>query len=293
MIEAALAIFVAPSPLGLRWSQAAIDAGRYRKLDVSVDAPASQDGVLVTHDPAVFSAQRARSRLIIHTPLADYLHAYRSDGLTQSLLVHSDFLAAADAEARRGATVVAALGNRIQLPLLGDIEISGDVSNFPAASDEERSLCAFEHLPIKAGATAEWPGSIFLYTLGNAFTGGPNPIDLTGRARFLTHGPYIRLSPGVWEGSLDFWFEGDGVVSPRVTFDWGAEDVFTETTVELSQSGNYRITLATEWTKPAPAQFRLSLQIPTFHGRIGLQKLQVTLLEEARAPDVAAFPASA
>jgi len=88
------------------------------------------------------------------------------------------------------------------------------------------------------------------------------------------------------------WFEGDGVVSPRVTFDWGAEDSVTEHAADLSKSGSYRIVLRTEWIKPAPAQFRLSLQIPTFHGRIGLKNLQVTLVEEAGISDLSRLPAS-
>src|SRR5205085_975949 len=58
---------------------------------------------------------------------------------------------------------------------------------------------------IAAAASIVWGGDLFF--IGDRFDQRANrPIDITGRARCLLHGPYIMLPPGTWSAVLSLQF---------------------------------------------------------------------------------------
>lgn len=129
--------------------------------------------------------------------------------------------------------------------------------------------------PALIGASANWPISSLFYTKGQERTGGDQLIDLTGRARILTHGPYIMLPPGCWRASLLFEVdcEGGGIF---LRFDWGSVVSCETESFSIAESGCFRLVLEHQWHEPAEAELRVWASRAMFQGRLQLMDIQIS-----------------
>lgn len=131
--------------------------------------------------------------------------------------------------------------------------------------------------------TVTWPRSVFLSSdeKGSALSG---PIDLTGRARQLTYGPYLHLPTGKWNAT--FFMNAIQCFSQSQLH----IDVFSGTNQFLARGrcdfrgeGFFRVELPFEVKNPAsPLEARIALERGAIEGRLDV--LRVTLSRDRADP---------
>lgn len=175
----------------------------------------------------------------------------------------------------RPTTVACATALVITLPQLGEVRLP----ELPvSAADLPGPLAIYEHLPPRKGSRALWPQSLFIINPkdhGDSVDG--LEVDLTGRRRVLQHGPYIILTPGVWEITVQF---AVGVNSTAIDlrFEWGTGADADVVSHSIKTSGLYEVVLSKTWAETAPVELRIWLDRAIFDGGFELKLCSVQFL---------------
>lgn len=268
-------LFIPRTPLGDAWVSA------IQKAQAS--APPRTSGaqrIEIYRDLDAFETDTQTNKTIIYTGISDFkkaaeINPERNAHCLDSIV--SRDLCRLSQAAKSGTLVADGQRKTITIKDLGhvDITIESFIDNFKH-SDNSTSLAMYRTLDIQKGDGGIWPPEIFSFSSGQSLTGGQSDIDLTGRARFLMHGPYIELPPGLWTGELFFCFDPGNSSPSLVRFDWGDGENFTQEDIELTDPGNYSMKLSHRWNVASPAQFRLLLLRPVFHGNLSVINCKVT-----------------
>lgn len=133
----------------------------------------------------------------------------------------------------------------------------------------------YRNYPDVLGNEAEWPFWLFLYPgIERLDSEDGLEIDLTGRARTILYGPYIRLLPGEWEITAELrLLPGAGGID--LMFEWGEGEDFSTLPHTVTEEGLYRVCLKRIWHSSAPAEFRVTTLRPHFEGLFQLTKAKV------------------
>lgn len=193
-------------------------------------------------------------------------------------------LAAASVLASRGALVLDASGNRLDLPGLGLIELP-DHRPVTSVAAMPSPLAVYQHLPPLAGDKAVWPAETFSFTVGQAADGGTPEIELTGRTRILVHGPYLDLPPGWWRITVRLIVEPEDVA--YLMFDWAVGTDSVTAHADFSVAGTYEVVLDRHWLSPGAAELRIWAERGHFLGRMTLLDCEVERLPDFEEPAVA------
>lgn len=115
-----------------------------------------------------------------------------------------------------------------------------------------------------------WPAGCFLQadTPGVPATGD---LELEGRARFLSHGPYFHLPAGFWgvEVAIEV---SDSRSENRIGFDVFAGAVVAACTTTLPQEGSLACDMAFRVTDPtAPVEIRIQLLSGAIEGKLRIE----------------------
>ena len=121
-----------------------------------------------------------------------------------------------------------------------------------------------------ASAPIVWGGDLFF--IGDRFEHrAAQPIDITGRARCLLHGPYIILPPGIWSAALSLQFSREAA-----EHDFLVEAVtdrqLASTTIRPHHDGHFdgELTFVIDDSSDNPVSIRLSTQRAAFDGLVML-----------------------
>lgn len=101
------------------------------------------------------------------------------------------------------------------------------------------------------------------------------PLDMTGRARFIAFGPYIHLPAGAWLLRYVVGFSGEALGTPCIV-DVGISEgavyhELTRTHMTVSSQGRVEISLSFEITEPLMSlQVRLLTEKAIFDGRMAV-----------------------
>jgi hypothetical protein len=115
-----------------------------------------------------------------------------------------------------------------------------------------------------------WPASCFL----QANTPGipaQGDLDMEGRARFLSHGPYFHLPAGLWgvEVAIEV---SESLSENRVGFDVFAGAVVAACTTTLPQQGSLACDMVFRVTDPtAPVEIRIQLLSGAIEGKLRIE----------------------
>lgn len=187
----------------------------------------------------------------------------------------------------RPTTVTSATAPVITLPQLGEVRLS---ERPVSAADLPGPLAIYEHLPPRRGSRALWPQSLFIINPkdhGDSVDG--LEVDLTGRRRILQHGPYVILTPGVWEITVQFAVAvNSSAIDLR--FEWGTGADADVISHSVKTSGLYQVILSKTWAETAPVELRIWLDRAIFDGGFELKLCSVQFLgaeEELQVEDQA------
>ncbi|HEY4473328.1 MAG TPA: hypothetical protein VGN21_19300 [Stellaceae bacterium] len=124
-------------------------------------------------------------------------------------------------------------------------------------------------------ASIVWAGGLFF--IGDRFDqGAARPIDITGRARCLLHGPYIMLPPGTWSAVLSLQFSRE-----TAEHDFLVEVVtdrqLASTTIRPHHDGHLdaELTFVIDAQSDSPVSIRLSTQRAAFDGLVMLTEARL------------------
>jgi hypothetical protein len=95
----------------------------------------------------------------------------------------------------------------------------------------------------------------------------PVAIDVTGRARFLSYGPFADLAPGVWRATVFLNLCPDAARC-RLAVQFGAEPDYTTKDLEFRITGNHKVEIEHVIHQTGPGQVRLWLKKAAFHGEV-------------------------
>lgn len=123
-----------------------------------------------------------------------------------------------------------------------------------------------------------WPASIFSYTLGLNPVGGGPLIDLTGRGRILSYGPFETLPAGHWRIEAEFELDTEGG-EIFLRFEWGGALKFETLRARCSRSGRYRVALQNSWNEPLPVELRIWVDRATLFGSLELLNATVSSVD--------------
>ncbi len=288
-----LLVYFTGSPRAGRWREAMAEVARERGWQVAEDDGSTtlaehlvpDRPVLVLSSltiPSHLTCGEFKTAVVKDTPGAA-MQALASDGSRSAMIAaayhgSATFAYAADM-IRQGAVVLDASAPFLLLPLLGEVAAEQGVSS---STDTWRPLDIYSSLPPAVGVEAEWPLSAFSYPImkpEGVLETGRSDIDLTGRARTIVYGPYIHLSPGLWEVEVESLIDPDGGMS-HLRFEWGSNPDFVGSSVSVSRSGIYRIRLQRCWSGIGPSEMRVATVQPHFHGRFELLSVKVRLLSD-------------
>ncbi len=102
----------------------------------------------------------------------------------------------------------------------------------------------------------------------------PPVIDITGRPRFLFHGPFIALSPGLWRATVFLELCADAA-RRSLALQFGAEPDYTTKALPRGAPGRHAVQLDYRLSEPGVGQVRLWLTKPAFHGDIRLSGAKI------------------
>jgi len=126
--------------------------------------------------------------------------------------------------------------------------------------------------------TLVWPREVFLDgdVPGEVL---PPTIEVAGRARFLSYGPYLPLPTGLWQATAFLGFSPEiGKMPFILEADTGG--VFSRGFFETERGGLFSLTLEFTVTDPLqPVEFRLISQDSALEGQAALIELELTRLE--------------
>lgn len=119
-------------------------------------------------------------------------------------------------------------------------------------------------------ASIVWAGGLFL--IGDRFDqGAARPIDITGRARCLLHGPYVMLPPGTWAAVLSLQFSREAAEHDFLV-EVVTDRQLASTTIRPHHDGHLdaELTFVIDDSSDSPVSIRLSTQRAAFDGRVML-----------------------
>jgi len=129
-----------------------------------------------------------------------------------------------------------------------------------------------------------WEPGLFLAPVEGAGSVPVNgPIDATGRARFLVHGPYINLPPGGWEVTLVLAFSAEAAgVAFIVEIAAGKQLAYTRVTPAREEVIDVKLAFAIEDSAVGPVEIRIVTDRAVFDGRLALGYATLTRREAVR-----------
>ncbi|WGM46448.1 hypothetical protein KOAAANKH_01316 [Brevundimonas sp. NIBR10] len=176
----------------------------------------------------------------------------------------------------QGGTFVSASSASLSLPHLGDAQRGEATLMVPFV--KPCALSIYNHLPPRPGAAAIWPAESFWYNTADSLDGGPQELDLTGRARIIVNGPHIYLTPGLWRVTFEISVDPEGGVA-TLSFDWAHGDNKVTCNAVINESGRYKVELERRWTVAGPAQVIAIVKQPLFQGRFEMHDCKVEMIE--------------
>lgn len=167
----------------------------------------------------------------------------------------------------------------LDVPGLGTVALAGEFWEEATAPVSPGPLDLYAAIPPAFGAAVEWPARYFNYQALQAPASGPMKIGLLGRRRLLFNGPNIALPPGTWTARASLVLDPNS--SADVLIEWGYGHDVNSLNAVLKKPGRYEVEISQDWKAPAPADFRISLMMPSLDGALTFEGVTV---ERTAAP---------
>jgi hypothetical protein len=107
-------------------------------------------------------------------------------------------------------------------------------------------------------------------------------IDVTGRSRYLVHGPYVVLPAGVWRATASLDICADAA-RRRLAVQFGVEPHYTTQDLPYGVPGHHEIGVVFSLDEPGATQVRILLRRAAFHGEVRFLGARVERLADLPA----------
>ena len=159
-----------------------------------------------------------------------------------------------------------------------------DGASLPLANTDRHGGAAELELYRELKSRDHSPYDVTAQTLANSTNYRPDTLgwhDLSGRASHVICGPFFFLPRGSWQVNLDFDIDCDGG-HVRLFFEWGAPSGHRNNFESIiKESGNYAVTLETDFDHPDAAQCLIATNASHLQGRLRLNNCMIQRLDKS------------
>lgn len=99
--------------------------------------------------------------------------------------------------------------------------------------------------------------------------------DVTGKPRFMAHGPYIVMPKGQWQAKFKLGFS-EPLCGKSYRMDWGGISDYSKLEFTPEKPGLYEIVMDWEWSEPAPCEIRLLVMEGVFDGELIIEDMEIS-----------------
>jgi len=177
---------------------------------------------------------------------------------------------AVPAERRFGAEQV----RREAAPLFSDFSLH--IPELAVAASTPRNRALLQAMAIYDQDRLHWsPEVLDIYTHRQVSKKGAVTVDVTGKPRFLAHGPYITMPAGHWKAVIRLSSPA-ALCGKGYRADWGGVAEYSQLEFRPEKPGVYEIEMDWVWTTPAPCEIRLLVGEGVFDGDLDIHDIAIT-----------------
>lgn len=123
---------------------------------------------------------------------------------------------------------------------------------------------------------ATWsPDLLDIYAKRLAQTQEARTFDVTGKPRFIAHGPYLTMPSGHWKAVLRLGFAAS-LCDKGYRADWGGVSEYSKLEFRPEQEGLYEIEMDWLWEQPAPCEIRVMAMEGIFDGEMMIHDISIS-----------------
>ena len=135
-------------------------------------------------------------------------------------------------------------------------------------------LTAFRRLPDDPHAIFRLGPEDILYNDAPNRPSVAGRIEMMGRPRIATFGPYLWVTPGHWRAAAEFEVDADGA-RQAYAFQWGDTEVVTERQFRPGRPGPYRLEIDVKLERLAPTELRIVKLEGALSGEMIFKSLEI------------------
>jgi len=158
-----------------------------------------------------------------------------------------------------------------------------DGSSLPLSTTDRLGAAGELEIYRELQSPAHRPYDVTVQALANSTNYRPGADgwhDLSGRAAHIICGPFFFLPCGKWKADLDFDINCEGG-HIRLFFEWGAPSGHRNNFESvIKESGNYAVTLETDFERPDAAHCLIATNASHLQGRFRLNRCVLTRLDK-------------
>ena len=139
-------------------------------------------------------------------------------------------------------------------------------------------LAIYRNDGLVSGQEFHWGMGTFVYGHGHQPDQSPGLLDISGRPRYLSYGPYTWLPSGLWKIKLELWIDA-AAAERQVRVEWGGVEAFAQSTFRAGRPGRYLIQLENRWATAGATELRVVLTESALEGTIELKRASLSWFE--------------
>ncbi len=150
------------------------------------------------------------------------------------------------------------------------------IANAAPVSTSGRNRALLEAMAVYHKDLATWsPDLLDIYATPLGQTDVARTFDITGKPRFIAHGPYLTMPPGRWRAVLKLGFAAP-LCDKYYRADWGGISEYSQLEFCPEKEGLYEIEMDWLWEEPAPCEIRLLAKEGIFDGELTIYEIAIS-----------------
>lgn len=160
----------------------------------------------------------------------------------------------------------------------GDLELIAPTRVASAGTPRHDFLKTYLRLPMDRAATFHLGVHDIVYNDPPSRPTVDGAIDMTGRPRIASFGPYLWVPPGEWRATAEFAVDADGA-RQEYAFQWGDLETMSERRFRPGKPGPYRLEIDVVVRQPAALELRIVKIEGTISGQMRFGGLTISRID--------------
>lgn len=160
-------------------------------------------------------------------------------------------------------------------------DFSLHIPELAVSASSARNRALLQAMAIYDQDRLHWsPDVLDIYSHRKVSKKGGVTVDVTGKPRFLAHGPYITMPAGHWKAVIRLSFPAV-LCDKAYRADWGGVAEYSQLEFRPDKPGIYEIEMDWLWQTPAPCEIRLLVGEGVFDGDLVIHDIAISRIDQA------------